>query len=236
LTGQEKVVEVLFFAGFFEGENSLYDNEDDDSDAKQIDLGAIISLSFLDFWRHIRHRASVGLEVVDAFVARETEISNFQIQLIVYENVLELEVTVNAAEVVHILNCVKQLLHEEAACVLSHGAHGLAEVEEEATRDVLHHDEDKVGNNTARRLHNLTRVSEVHHSDNSYVIEVLKYRNFILNGQNGVFVASQELLLEDLDGDLGVRRSLLLSEVDFACVAFSQALEDLVLAVEDRVL
>ena len=68
------------------------------------------------------------------------------------------------------------------------------------------------------------------------MLEVLQYRNFILNGKDGVFVASQELFLENLDGDLRLGVAHLLGEVDFACVSFSQALEDLVLAVEDRVL
>ena len=79
LTGQEKVVEVLFFAGFLEGEDALYDNEDDDSHAEQVNLGAVVSLSFFNLGGHVSHGASVGLEVVDAFVASETEISNFQV-------------------------------------------------------------------------------------------------------------------------------------------------------------
>jgi hypothetical protein len=67
------------------------------------------------------------------------------------------------------------------------------------------------------------------------VLEVLKDRDFVLNGEDGVFVASQELLLEDLDGNLSVRGSNFSSEVDFACVSLAKTLEDLVLAVEDRV-
>lgn len=34
LTGQEQVVEILFLAGFFEWEDALYDNEDDDTDGE----------------------------------------------------------------------------------------------------------------------------------------------------------------------------------------------------------
>jgi len=142
----------------------------------------------------------------------------------------------DAAEVVHVLNCVNHLLHEEAARVLSHGAHGLAQVKEETARDVLHHDEDKVADHTARGLDHLSSIAEVHHSNDATMVEVLKYRNFVLDGEDGVFVASEELLLEDLDGNLDVRVALLLSQVDFACVAFTETLEDLVLAVEDRVL
>jgi len=34
LTGQEQVVEVFFFAGLFEWEDALYDNEDNDADGE----------------------------------------------------------------------------------------------------------------------------------------------------------------------------------------------------------
>jgi len=129
LTSQKEVVEVLLFAGFLEGEDALYDNEDDYANAKQVNLGSIVGLSLLDLGSHVSHGASVRLEVVDAFVASETEIGNFQIKIVVYKNVLELEVTMHAAEVVHVLNCVDHLAHKEAASVLSHSTHGLAKVE-----------------------------------------------------------------------------------------------------------
>jgi len=236
LTGQKEVVEVLFLAGLLEGENALYDNKYDNSHAEKVNLGAVVSLSLLDLRGHVSHGASVGLEVVDAFVAGETEIGNFQVQLVVNENVLELEVAMHAPEVVHVLQGVDHLGHKEAARVLAHRPHGLAEVEEETTRDVLHHDEDKVADNAAGRLDDLAGISEIHHADDSYVLEVLKDRDFVLNGEDGVFVASQELLLEDLNGDLDLWVALLLRKVDFAGVAFAERLEDLVLAVEDRVL
>jgi len=236
LTGQKEVVEVLLLAGLLEGENSLYDNKYDNSHAEKVNLGAVVSLAFLDFGGHVSHGASVGLEVVNAFVASETEIGDFQIQLVINENVLELEVTMDAPEVVHVLKSVKHLSHKEAACVLAHGSHGLAQVEEETAGDVLHHDEDQVADNAARGLDDLAGISEIHHSDDSCVLEVLENRDFVLNGENGVFVASQELLLENFDGNLDVRVALLLGEVNLGGVAFAETLEDLVLAVEDRVL
>ena len=142
----------------------------------------------------------------------------------------------DATQVVHVLEGFDHLRHEEATRVLAHGAHGLAQVEQEAALDVLHNDEDQVGDDTAAGLDHLAGVTEVHHADDAAVVEVLEDRNFVLNGEDGVFVAAQELLLEDLDGHLGIRAALLLGEVDFACVAFTEALQDLVLAVEDRVL
>lgn len=222
LTGQEKVVEVLLLAGFLEGENALYDNEDNDSHAEEVNLRAVIRFSFLDLRSHVSHRSSVGLEVVNALVAGETEISYFQVKLVVYENVLELEIAMDASEVVHVLEGINHLGHEEASGILAHGAHGLAEVEKEATGNVFHNDEDEVGNDTARGFNNLTSIAEVHHANDAAVVEVLKYRDFVLNGQNGVFVASKELLLEDLDGNLDLRIALLLRQVDFAGVALAE--------------
>jgi hypothetical protein len=88
LTGQKEVVELLFLESFLEGEDSLYDDKYDDSHAEQVNLGSIVCFSFFNFRGHIRHCASVGLEVVYAFVASLTEIGNFQVQLIVNENVI----------------------------------------------------------------------------------------------------------------------------------------------------
>lgn len=45
-------------------------------------------------------------------------------------------------------------MEEEPSGVFSHGAHGLAEVEEESTLDELHDDEDKVVDDTAAGLDN----------------------------------------------------------------------------------
>ena len=104
MASKEKVVEVLLFAGFLEGEDALYDNEDDHANAEQVYLSSIVGLSLLDLGSHVSHGASVRLKVVNAFVASETKICNFQIKIIVDENVLELEVAMYAAEVVHILD------------------------------------------------------------------------------------------------------------------------------------
>jgi len=89
---------------------------------------------------------------------------------------------VNAPQVVHVVEGVDKLVHEEAASIFTHGAHGLAEVEEEATRDILHHDEDQVADDAARWLDDLTSISEVKHSDNSHVVQVLQNCDFVLYG------------------------------------------------------
>jgi len=61
LTGQKKVVEVFFFSGFLEWENALYDNEYNDTNAEQVNLSAVVGLSFFDLRCHVGHCASVGL-------------------------------------------------------------------------------------------------------------------------------------------------------------------------------
>lgn len=130
LARQKQVVEVLFFAGLLEGEDALHDDEDDDSDREEVNLGAVVGLAFLDFGGHVGHGTSVAFKLVDALVACETEVGNFEIELIVDQNILELEVSVDAPEIVHVVDRVYQLRHEEASGILAHGAHGLAEVEE----------------------------------------------------------------------------------------------------------
>jgi len=68
------------------------------------------------------------------------------------------------------------------------------------------------------------------------VVEVLENRNFVLNRQDGVFVASEELFLQDFDGDLlGGGLVDRCGQVDLAGVSFAEALDDLVLVVEDGV-
>jgi len=147
-------------------------------------LGAVVGLALLDLRGHVGHGASVGLQVLDALVASESEVSHFQVELFVHQNVLELEVAMAAPEVVHVVERVNHLVHEEAASIFSHRAHGLAQVEEQAPLDVLHHNEDQVGDNPSRRLDHLAGVSEILHSDDAVVVEVLKNCDFVLYGQN----------------------------------------------------
>jgi len=51
-----------------------------------------------------------------------------------------------ASEVVHVVKGGNHLGHKKAASILSHGAHGLTEIKEEASGNVLHDDEDEVVN------------------------------------------------------------------------------------------
>ena len=59
LSVQDKVVEVFVLLGFLEWENTLDNDEKDNSYREHIDLLSIVSLAFLDFRSHIGHCTSV---------------------------------------------------------------------------------------------------------------------------------------------------------------------------------
>jgi len=125
LTGQEQVVEVLLFARLLEGEDALDDDKDDYADGEEVDLGAVVGFALLDLGCHVGHGATVGLELINAFVASKAEVSNLQVELFIYENVLELKVTMYASEIVHVVKGSDHLGHKEATSILTHCTHGL---------------------------------------------------------------------------------------------------------------
>lgn len=67
------------------------------------------------------------------------------------------------------------------------------------------------------------------------MVEVLEDGDLIVDGKDGVAVATEELLLEDLDGDVLLSVPDELAEVDFAGVALAEGLDDFVLAIENGV-
>lgn len=87
LASQKQIVKVLIFFGFLERENALNNNEEDDSGWEHIDLSSIVGLAFFDLGCHVGHCASVRLEFVDSLVGCKTKVSDFQIQLIINEDV-----------------------------------------------------------------------------------------------------------------------------------------------------
>lgn len=103
MASQEQVVEILFLAGFFEGENALDDDEDDNTDREEVDLSAVVDFAFLNFGSHVGHGSAVAPQLVNALVASKAEVGDFEVELIVDENVLELKITVNASEVMHVI-------------------------------------------------------------------------------------------------------------------------------------
>ena len=80
---KEQVVEVFLLAGLLEGENALHNDEKNDSNGEHVDVLALVHLALLDLGGHVRHGATVTVERVDVLVARETEIGQFEVQLIV---------------------------------------------------------------------------------------------------------------------------------------------------------
>jgi len=137
---------------------------------------------------------------------------------------------------VHVFHGVDHLLEEEPSGVFAHGAHGLAEVKEEAALDVLHHDEDEVVNHASRWLDYLTSVTVVHHADDAEVVKVFQDGDLVVNRKDGVVVSAEELILEDFDGDVLGWVLDVPGQVHLGGVPLAKRLEDLELAVEDWVL
>ena len=99
---EEEVVEVLFLAGLFEGEDSLNDDENDYSNGEHVNFSSFVFLILLDFWCHVSHGSSVALKVIDSLVASETEVGNLKVEVVSNKDVLELEVSVNNSFAVHV--------------------------------------------------------------------------------------------------------------------------------------
>lgn len=196
-------------------------------------MGAFISFSFFDLGRHVSHRASVGFEAVDVLVTGETKVGNFKVELLVNEDVFELQVSVDNFSLMHIIGGVEHLHQEEPSGVFSHGAHHLAEVEQETTLYELHDDVDEVGDDPSGGLDDLSGVAVVSHADDAAMVQVLQDGDFVLHRKDGVFVSVEEFLFENLDGceSLGVLEGA--SKVHLRGVAFAEALEDFELVVED---
>ena len=101
---QEQVIEVFLLASLLEWEDALHDNEEDDANGEHVDILSLVCLALLDLWCHVGHGAAVAVQRVDVLVAGEAKISQFQVQLIVDQDVFKLEVPVDNSAVVHVLN------------------------------------------------------------------------------------------------------------------------------------
>jgi len=75
LVVENEVVEVLILLCLLEWEDTLDDDEEDDTGRKYVYLSSIILFSFFDFWSHVGHGSSVGLEFVYLFVGGKSKIS-----------------------------------------------------------------------------------------------------------------------------------------------------------------
>lgn len=104
LSLEEQVVEVFFLACLFEGEDALDDDEENDSDGEHVDVGSLVLLAEFDLGGHVSHGAAVGAEGVDVLVARESEVGDLKVKVVVNKDVLEFEVSVDDSAGVHVLD------------------------------------------------------------------------------------------------------------------------------------
>ena len=110
---------------------------------------------------------------------------------------------------------------EEPSCVFSHGAHILADVEQETTLYELHDDVDEVADDSTAGLVDRALITVVGHTDDAAVVEVLQNCDFILDRKDAVLVSVKELFLKDLDCHVGVGINKAAAKVHFGSVAFS---------------
>ena len=170
---QKQVVEVFFLASLLEWENALHNDEENDSDGEHVNILSLVGLALLNLGSHVGHGATVRVERVDVLIAGEAEVGEFQVELVIDEDVFKLQVAVDDSAAVHVLDGVKHLVEEESACVLSHSAHSLAEVEEKAALDELHNDVDEVVDDTATGLDYFACISVLIHVDDTSMLEIL---------------------------------------------------------------
>ncbi len=80
---EEQVVEVFLLASLLEGEDSLHNDKEDDSNAEHVNVGSFVLLALFDLRGHVGHGAAVGLESVDVFVTGKSEVCEFQVKIVV---------------------------------------------------------------------------------------------------------------------------------------------------------
>jgi len=134
---EDQVVEILVFLGFFEWEDALDDNEEDDTGGEHIDLLSVISFALLNFWSHVGHSTSVGIKLVDFLVGGEAKVCYLEVQVIVNENVLKLKISMNDALGLHVTDDLTHLREEESTILFAHSTDGLGEIKEETSSDIL---------------------------------------------------------------------------------------------------
>ena len=156
VTLEEKVVEILVFFGFFEWEDALHDDEQDDACGEHVDLGAIVVLALLNLWCHVCHGSSVRLEIVDFPEGGEAEICNLEIHVVIDEDVFKFQISVNDTLSMHVLEHIAHLVEEETAAVLAHAAERLAQVEEQTASDELEENIDQIANFSTGRFNDTT--------------------------------------------------------------------------------
>ena len=111
----------------------MHNSEQDHCCRKDVDLLAIIRLALLEFWGHVGHGASEGLQSV----SDKAKLIDLQVHVLIYEDVLELEVSMGDSLALDVLEDVKHLTKKEPSAIFAHSSHGLADVEQMASGHVL---------------------------------------------------------------------------------------------------
>ena len=89
LTRSDEVIEILVSACFLERENTLHDDKKHHSEWEQVHLLPTVRSAFFDLRSHVGECSSKALEVVDVLIAGKTEVSDFKIEVVVYQDVLK---------------------------------------------------------------------------------------------------------------------------------------------------
>jgi len=84
----------------------------------------------------------------------EAEISDFEVHVVVDEDVFKFQVSVNDTLAVHVLEHIAHLREEETAAVFAHASKSLAQVEKETTGNELEKNVNEVADFSARWFHN----------------------------------------------------------------------------------
>ena len=86
-----------------------------------------------------------------------------------------------------------------------------------------------------RGFHDFTSIAVASHRDDILVIHVFEDRNFIVDREDGVIVASQKLLLQNFEShELSCASAA--AHIHFGSVSFAERFDDIVLVVENGVL
>lgn len=119
---QYHAIEELISFSLLKGEDAIDENEHDDARWEHVYLLTIILFTFFYFRSHVRFRASIGGKLVNVTICSKTEIGDFEVQVLIKQNVLKLEVTMDDVLRAHVLLYIKQLLKEETTGILSEPA------------------------------------------------------------------------------------------------------------------
>lgn len=86
----------------------------------------------MDLWSHVSTSTLVVLQVLDVLVSWEAKVEESDVHIIVYKDIFRLQIPMNYALVMHMLNSVKNLVHKKTRVILNHAIsiiHHLLEVE-----------------------------------------------------------------------------------------------------------